>query len=114
MSTKQPDVLVAPPSPLAALTLAEMHVRRWELKATCDRCATKLRVSLPAMIRTHGPDAVFWGQKPRCPGLECEKGVLTYAARALTGGTWVSMTSPPCQLDLAAYKSRHAAYRGPR
>lgn len=114
MSTKQPDVLCAPPSPLVALTLAEMHIRRWELKATCHRCPTKLRVSLPAMIRTHGPDAVWWGKAPRCPGLDCRDGVLTYAARALRGGTWVSMAAAPGRLELTAYQNRHPAYPGPR
>lgn len=114
MSTKQPDVICAPPSPLTALTLAEVHVRRWELKATCNRCTTKLRVSLPAMIRTHGPDAIWWGQTPRCPGLECERGVLTYSARTLRGGSWVSLASPPGQLELRAYERRCPDYRGPR
>jgi hypothetical protein len=114
MSTKSPDVLCPPPSPLTALTLAEMHVRRWELKASCNRCSTRLRVSLPAMIRTHGPDAVWWGQRPRCPGLECEDGVLTYAARALPGGTWVAMAQPPSPLARSAYDGRRAGYLGPR
>ena len=42
MGTKHPDVVVAPPSAMTALTLAEMHVRRWELKAVCSRCGIKL------------------------------------------------------------------------
>ncbi|MBL8772218.1 MAG: hypothetical protein JNK30_12625 [Phenylobacterium sp.] len=114
MSTKSPDVLAAPPNPLVAITLAEMHVRRWELKAVCNRCSTKLRVSLPAMIRTHGPDAIWWGQTPRCPGLECQGGVLRYAARALRGGSWVSLDAPPSELALTAYRTRCRAYREPR
>jgi hypothetical protein len=114
MSTKKPDVLVAPPSPMTALTLAEMHVRRWEVKATCGHCGIKLRANLPSMIRTYGPDAVWWGQTPRCPGLECEGGVLHYAARALRGGSWVSMAQPPGDLARAAYRSRQRAYPEPR
>lgn len=114
MSTKSPDVLVAPPSPLIAVTLAEMHVLRWELKAVCNRCSLKLRVSLPAMIRTYGPDAIWWGQAPRCPGLECDNGVLTYAARSLRGGSWVAMGQAPGELALAAYEQRRPRYRGPR
>ncbi|MCR5879535.1 hypothetical protein [Phenylobacterium sp. J367] len=114
MSTKRPDVLVQPPSPLTALTLAEMHVRRWTLKATCNRCALKLRASLPALIRTHGPDAVWWGRAPRCPGFECGGGVLTYAAQALRGGSWVAMNQAPGQLAMAAYRSRNPTYAGPR
>jgi hypothetical protein len=114
MGAKKPDVLVAPPSPLSALTLAEMHVRRWELKATCNRCGIKLRVSLPSMIRTFGPDAVWWGQTPRCPGLECEDGVLHYAARALRGGSWVAMTQPPGELELTAHRNRQLRSPEPR
>lgn len=114
MSTKTPDVLVAPPSPLTALTLAEMHILRWELKAVCNRCGLKLRVSLHAMIRAQGPDALWWGQAPRCPGLECEKGVLTYWARTLRGGSWVSLAQPPGELALAAYRNRRRGYSGPR
>jgi len=114
MGTKAPDVLVAPPNAMTALTLAEMHVRGWELKATCNRCSTRLRVSLPAMIRTQGPDAIWWGQHPRCPGLECETGVPTYSARALRGGSWVATTSAPSAIDLAAHQKRTAAYKGPR
>lgn len=74
MGTKQTDVLMAPPSPLAALTLAEMHVRRWELKATCDRCATKLRVSLPAMIWTHGPTPSSGAGSRAAPGWNVRPG----------------------------------------
>jgi len=114
MSTKTPDVLVAAPSPLTALTLAEMHVRRWEVKATCNRCGIKLRANLPSMIRTFGPDAVWWGQTPRCPGLECEHGVLHYAARPVRGGSWVLMAQPPGELQLTAYRNRQRAYPGPR
>ena len=106
--------MVAPPSAMTALTLAEMHVRRWELKAACGRCGIKLRVSLPAMIRTYGPDAVWWGRKPPCPGLECDRGTLTYAARALPGGSWVSMGDPPGELAAAAYRNRQRSYPGPR
>lgn len=114
MSTKSPDVVMAPPSPLTALTLAEMHVRRWEMKATCNRCGIKLRANLPSMIRTFGPDAVWWGQTPRCPGLECESGVLRYAARSLRGGSWIAMSQAPGELELTAYRNRQRAYPGPR
>lgn len=114
MGTKNPDVVVAPPSALTALTLAEMHVRRLELKAVCGRCGIKLRVSLPAMIRTFGPDAIWWGRKPPCPGLECEGGTLTYAARALRGGSWVSMGEPPGELATTAHRNRQRTYAGPR
>lgn len=114
MSTKNPDVLVAPPNAMTALTLAEMHVRRWELKATCGRCGIKLRVSLPTMIRTYGPDAVWWGQTSACPGLECDGGRLAYAARAVRGGSWISLTQPPGEVAMTAYRKRQRTYPGPR
>lgn len=114
MSTKKPDVLVTPPSAFTAVTLAEMHVLGWQLKAVCNRCDTKLRVSLPAMIRAYGPDAVWWGRRARCPGLDCEDGVLSYAARALRGGSWVGMNQAPGKLEFAAYGNRRPSYRGER
>ncbi len=114
MSTKTPDVLIKPPSPQTAFTLAEMHVLRWELKARCSKCSLHLRVSLPAMIKTHGPDAIWWGQHPNCPGYECEKGELTYSARSIKGGTWVAMNFTPAERDIQIWKNNRPAYRGPR
>lgn len=115
MSTKTPDVLRSPPSPLSALTLAEMHVLRWEVRAQCNRCKTDLRVSLPAMIKTHGPDAVWWGQKPACPGFECRGGILTYTARSIRGGSWVCISAhTPSERDLQTWKNKQVNYRGPR
>lgn len=114
MTTKSPDVLVAPPSPLTAITLAEMHVRGWRLKATCNRCTLKLRVGLPAMIRTYGPDAIWWGQSQRCPGLDCYDGKLTYAASSIGGGSWVAMTQPPGNMELTAHHQRQRHGRGAR
>lgn len=115
MSTKAPDVLCRPPSPQTAFTLAEMHVARWELQAGCARCKTHLRVSLPAMIKTHGPDAVWWGQSPKCPGYACRDGVLTYSARSIRGGSWVSLSAfKPTARDFEIWKNKRPSYLGPR
>jgi hypothetical protein len=48
MGAKHPDNIRMPPSPEQGLTLAEMHVREWVLKASCRRCGVCLQVSLPA------------------------------------------------------------------
>lgn len=115
MGAKNPDRLVDPPSPLRAMTLAEMHVARWELRATCDKCKVHLKVSLPAMIKTHGPDAIWWGQNPKCPGYECATGRLTYHARAIPSGSWVSMRQAPSEGSLELWRTSYRIRdRGPR
>jgi hypothetical protein len=48
MGHKNPDLMVSPPDPMKALTLAEMHVKQWELRGTCNRCKVQLCASLPA------------------------------------------------------------------
>jgi hypothetical protein len=90
MSTKAPDVLTHPPSPMTALSLAEMHLKGWQLSARCKDCRINLRANLPMMIRAYGPDEIWWGKHPVCPSWECD-GRLTYWARSITGGTWVTL-----------------------
>jgi hypothetical protein len=107
-----PDRMTLPPSPVTALTLAEMRVARWELRAACNRCRVTLRVNLDVMIRAYGPDAVWWGRKPRCPGFECDRGVLTYSARAIRGGSWVSMTQPPSAHVLEIWRVKNRPQGG--
>lgn len=109
MGTKNPDVVRPPPAPEVALTLAEMHLARWELRATCAKCGLSLRADLRSMIRAYGPDAIWWGKRPRCPGWECTSGELVYSARALSSGSWRTMRSPPPQrlIDLWLSKHRH-------
>lgn len=115
MGATNPDRLVSPPSPLTALTLAEIHLQGWELRASCNRCRTQLRVSVPALIRVQGPDVILWGKKPPCPGFECNSGVLTYSARAIPSGSWVAMTTPPGQHMLSTWTAkRRQTDRGPR
>jgi hypothetical protein len=114
MGARNPDRIVSPPSTFTALTLAEMHLAGWELRAVCGRCGVQLRASLPALIMVHGPDAIWWGRKPACPGWECT-GVLTYSARATPSGSWVAMTREPDQRTIEAWKAkRRSGDRGPR
>jgi hypothetical protein len=115
MGTRNPDRIANPPGPLAALTLAEIHVAGWEVRAACRRCGLQLRVSLPALIRAHGPDAILWGRRPPCPGLECREGRLTYSARAIPSGSWVSMAQAPSPTIVSAWRARRQVTdRGPR
>lgn len=56
------------------MTLAEMHLANWEMRARCNRCSTKLRADLHSIIRVYGPDAIWWGRKPDVArGVECTK-----------------------------------------
>ena len=115
MSTKRPDVIRRPPSPQTAMSLAEMHLAGWQLRAQCSRCGLALRVSLPAMIRVYGPDAIWWGRQPPCPGFECDMGLLTYSARSINGGSWVSMKAAPSATQVALWRDRQRTpYRGER
>jgi hypothetical protein len=114
MGSINPDRLSPPPGPELALTLAEMHVARWELRATCRRCSTVLRADVGVMIKAWGPDTVWWGRSPRCPVWECP-GRLTYAARSVSGGTWRSMAEPaPARLVEIWTAKRRGRQREPR
>ena len=110
MSTKAPDVLRAPPSPMAALTLGEMHQARWRLIARCQRCGLAMRASLQLLIRIHGPDCMWWGHQPRCPGLACKDGRLTYFAQSITGGSWISLQTAPAQHYIDAWKAKRGSF----
>jgi len=115
MGAKNPDRIAAPPSPMLAVTLAEMHVQGWELRAACNRCRTQLRVNLSALVRAQGPDAILWGKRPPCPGFECNGGALTYSARAMPSGSWVTMVQEPSPAVVEAWRrKRRTADRGPR
>mgnify|MGYP005751037663 CR=1 FL=1 len=93
MGAKNPDRVQHPPGPEQAMTLAEMHVAGWVLKASCSRCGVALRANVGAMIKTWGPDTIWWGRTPPCPVWGCS-GRLVYAARAISGGSWRSMREP--------------------
>lgn len=115
MSTKAPDVLCNPPSPLTALTLGEMHQLRWTMIARCSKCSLAMKTNLAALIRLHGPDTMWWGHETACPGLECSGGRLTYSCQSINGGSWVSMRQRPSEQHIAAWKAKRGQfYRGPR
>lgn len=115
MSTKTPDVLCQPPAPEMALTLAEMHALRWTLIARCNRCRLAVWVNLSLLIRVHGPDAVWWGHQPPCPGMECREGCLTYSAQSIRGGSWRSMATKAPERCVQQWKAKRGRfYPGPR
>lgn len=114
MGSKSPDTIANPPMPETALTLLEMYARNWQVQASC-RCGIRLRIDLAVMIKVHGPNAIWWGKTTRCPGWECSDGRLTYSARALTGGTWrsISNTKAP-QHVIENWKLKRRPDLGPR
>lgn len=107
MGSTSPDRVKFPPGPEQAMTLAEMHVAGWVLKATCSHCGVSLRADVGAMIKAWGPDTIWWGRTPRCPVWDCS-GRLVYAARSISGGTWRSMREPVSQrlMDVWAAKRK--------
>lgn len=115
VSTKRPDVIRTPPCPEKGLTLAHMHLQGWAMMGSCRRCSLRLRVSIPALIRVHGPDAIWWGRSARCPGWECD-GQLVYSARSINGGTFTNVTAAAVRKEqLDAWKaSRDQVDLGPR
>ena len=115
MSTKRPDVIRKPPSPEEALTLAEIHVAGWIVRANCTRCGLAVRVSMGVMVATYGPDAVLWGRQPRCPRWDPCDGRMTYSAASIKGGSWRSLRSPAPQRCLDLWKAKRAQWlREPR
>lgn len=114
MSTKHPDVIKNPPSYLTAMSLAEIHLQRWELQAYCQACRVHLKANVATMIRIYGPDHIWWGQQPPCPVWDCA-GKLRYSARALKGGSWKSMESPADPKFVAVWREKQKrADLGPR
>lgn len=115
MSTKKPDVLVSPPSPLVCMTLGEMHQARWTMVARCRKCGLGMKTNLAALIRLHGPDTMWWGHETACPGLECADGRLSYTVQSIRGGSWVSMSQKPAEQYIQAWKAKRGkVYLGPR
>lgn len=95
MGGPNPDTLAGPMIPMAALTLSEMAVRKWKLRARCPKCGLAVRVSVDALIRCHGAYAEWWGRHPPCPtvhdgGFFCE-GKLTYYAQGAVRAAWVPL-----------------------
>lgn len=92
MGARNPDTIASPPSPLRALTVAEMHAERWTILADCPACKTRLHVSTADLRRLAGDDAVLWGKTGRCrvwvrwnPDRRCEGRVTFWAQASMTG-----------------------------
>lgn len=105
-----PDRAVPPPSPLRAMTFAEVQAAEWVLRQRCRRCGIVLRVSLPVVIASVGADAIPWGRSPPCPVVSDNRfpcdGRMFYLARATRHGSWVSMASPPTATELDLWRAR--------
>lgn len=92
MGSRDPDLLCPPPHPLDAVTLGEMHARRWIVTADCRACRTRIHVDLGERLRLLGPDVVLWGKTGRCKvwvrwslDRRCEGRVVFFAQSSQTG-----------------------------
>jgi hypothetical protein len=104
-----PNDMAGPMNPLYALTLADMAMRRWKIRAGCPKCRMVVRVSLDALIRCHGAYAELWNRHPPCPrvhdgGFPCD-GRLTYMAQGARGARWVALTVRE-EAELAKVRAR--------
>lgn len=86
-----PDDAAPPPHPYGAITLGRMAEQRWEMQARCGRCRTVLRVDVKALVTLHGADAIWWGRGAACRVYKC-RGKVTFWARSVTYGTWVTLS----------------------
>lgn len=92
MGSRDPDLICPPPHPLDAVTLAEMHARRWIITADCRACRTRTHVILADQRRLLGDDFVLWGKTARCKvwvryslDRRCEGRVVFLAQSSPTG-----------------------------
>lgn len=96
MGTKNPDLVSAPPCPLAALTVGEMIAARWHVLGVCDACRLELWADLRAIAALVGHDALFWGRSTRCRRYKwgddqrCT-GRVTFKARSIRSGSWTGL-----------------------
>jgi hypothetical protein len=98
-----PDRAVPPPSPRTALTLGQMRAQGWELVARCAKCRVTLEVSLDALIRLHGADALWWGRRPTCRVVDCG-GRVCFMARSFRLGSWRSLGDRLSRDEIARYR----------
>ncbi|WP_133149244.1 hypothetical protein [Caulobacter zeae] len=119
MGGPSPNRVSPPASPLAALTVTEMHAKRWTVRSRCRRCGLTLKVHLPSVIRVLGPDAVLWGRTFRCQrvddGFACA-GDTGYTAQTIRHGSWVGLRAATAREIQLAHANRataaYDAYRG--
>lgn len=117
MGSRDPDLLCPPPSPLQAVTVREMHARRWVVTAHCRACGTRVYVDLDALARLVGDDYVLWGKRPRCKvwarwsvDRRCE-GRVTFLAQSSQTGSIVPMQMTGIVRDAIELRSQAAAYQ---
>lgn len=117
MGARDPDLISAPPSPLAAITLGEMLARRWIVTAYCAQCRTRVHVDLDALTRLLGPDYVLWGKRPRCKvwvrwtlDRRCE-GRIDFAAQSSQTGSAVTLKMSGMVEDAIRLRSQAEASR---
>lgn len=117
MGARDPDLLCPPPSPLAALTVAEMHALRWIITADCRACRTRVHVDLSAVRRVMGDDYVLWGKTSRCKvwvrwtlDRRCE-GQVTFLAQSSQTGSEVPLRMSGMVRDAINVRSQADAYR---
>lgn len=117
MSTKRPDVLVSPPCDMAALTLAEILVKKWRLQGKCDArgCNLVLKVNVASLIAVYGAHKCWWGVTTICPREGCD-GHISYTAQAIAGGSKVSMAAGPSEIAVQRWKNERGdfGWKGPR
>lgn len=97
MGSRDPDLICPPPHPLDALSLGEMHARRWISTADCRTCRTRIHVDLAERLRLLGPDVILWGKTGRCRvwarwtlDRRCE-GRVVFLAQSSPGGSPVEL-----------------------
>lgn len=118
MGSRDPDTLAPPPHPLAALTLAEMHARRWTVTAACPVCHARTHVDLSALRRLLGDDYVLWGRTTRCKAWvrwEVDRrcpGSVIFLAQSSQSGSGVPLRMSAEVRDAVALRAQATARRG--
>lgn len=116
MGARDPDLSCPPPSPQAAVTVAEMHALRWIVTADCRACRTRVHVDLSAVRRVMGDDYVLWGKTSRCKvwvrwtlDRRCE-GKVVFLAQSSQTGSEVPLRMTGMVRDAIMLRSQMSAY----
>lgn len=117
MGARDPDLLCPPPTPQAALTVAEMHALRWIITADCRACRTRVHVDLSTVRRVLGDSYVLWGKTSRCKvwvrwtlDRRCE-GKVAFLAQSSQTGSEVPLRMTGMVRDAIQLRSQADAYR---
>lgn len=118
MGSRDPDTIAQPPHPLHALTLAQMHARRWIVLADCPTCHLRTHVDLSALRRLLGDDYVLWGRTTRCKAWvrwEVDRrcpGAVRFLAQSSVSGSAVPLRMTGEVRDAIELRSQAAGRRG--